>query len=88
MTNWPSSRLRPGARNSIRFNTGGSALGSPGGTTDNSPAFQRRERDPEISSPEGTADSGSRKSGKKLIRRWFKKQQRLTPPPAIKVNQA
>ena len=58
MTNWPSSRLRPGARNSIRFNTGGPAHGSPGRNSDNSTAFQRRDRNPKVSSPEGTADSG------------------------------
>jgi hypothetical protein len=33
---------------------------SPGGTSENSPAFQRRENRPIFSSPEGTADSGFR----------------------------
>jgi hypothetical protein len=32
---------------------------SPGGTFENGPAFQRREKDPKISSPAGTADSGN-----------------------------
>jgi hypothetical protein len=62
MTNWPSSRLRPGARNSIRFNSGRPAHGSPEGTSENSPAFQRRERDPKVSSPEGTAESAKLKT--------------------------
>src|SRR5260370_34805258 len=31
---------------------------SPGGTSENSPAFQRREAGPEVSSPEGTVEPG------------------------------
>ena len=34
----------------------------PGVTSENSPAFQRRERDPKFSSREGTVDSGAGKS--------------------------
>jgi hypothetical protein len=81
-----SAAPKPDASRKFRVSA---AHRSPGGTSDNSPAFQRRERDAEVSSPEGTVDSSSGKLGKTTDpARRSRSRSALTPPPAIRLNQA
>jgi len=48
--------------------TPGTPADSPGGTSENSQAFQRLERDQRVSSPAGTADSWLRFKTLKSVR--------------------